>query len=161
MDIFGPVTYPDLDDVAPHPPTDGEKGKTTVTDNQKSPDFFLRLEAHMSDNEQHKRQVSEALASGAFRMTMLEGHVEEIKNTLTPIDAFMRSLKIISTLAAACMALFLWIMLQRDADLKSMQSTISTHTQQISEAISLLRESMKDHDKDISRIERDLERGRR
>ena len=159
MDIFGPVTYPDID-LAQHPPKDGEKGKT-MNEAQKSPDFFLRLEAHMADNEQHKRQVSEALASSDFRMALLEGHVKEIKETLTPVDAFMRSLKIISGLAAAIMAMFLWIALQRDADLKSMQATINTHTQQISESIALLRESMRDHEKDINRIERDLERGRK
>lgn len=151
MEIFGPVTYPDLDEYQ-HPPTDGEKGKT-MTDQQKSPDFFLRLEAHMADNEQHKKLVSEALASGEWRMTLLEGHIKEIKETLTPVDAFMRSLKIISYICGGFLAVLLWIASQKDADIKAMQLTINTHTAQIGETIALIRESQKD----LGRIERTLE----
>lgn len=122
-----------------------------------SPDFFVRLENHIAENTEHRQKVMEQLASGDWRMSLLEGHVKEIKQTLTPVDAFVKSLKLIVWLSGAVLALFLWIMLGKNAEIQAMQQTLSAHSAQISETIAMMRESMRDHDKDLQRLERAME----
>lgn len=129
-----------------------------------SPNFFVRFENHLAENSEHRRKVMDQLANNDWRMTAVESHIKEIKQTLTPVDAFIRSIKIIvwlsgavAWIAGALLALFLWIMVEKNADIQAMQRTLGEHSSQISQTIALMRESMRGHERDVERIERAIE----
>lgn len=122
-----------------------------------SPDFFVRLENHISENVEHRRKIMEQLASNDWQISEMKTHISEIKQTLTPVDAFVRSLRIIVWLAGAVLALFLWIMVEKNSDIQAMQRTLGEHSSQIGQTIALMRESMRSHERDFERLERAME----
>ncbi len=86
------------------------------------------IHAHIEREDAHKEAFESSFARGEERMDKIEQDLAVISKLVGVFEGFTRSFKTISYLAGAVMALFLWILLEKNNDIKNTQETLLKHT---------------------------------
>lgn len=112
------------------------------------------LHAHMRREELLEAVLTERFNEGNMRMTKIESELEMLSRLSLVLKGFLRSVHVFSALLAAVVALFLWILLEKNVEFNEMRHAIRTQGETMIELI----HSSKTQEKDLSAIKESLNR---
>ena len=119
--------------------------------------------AKTEERRDARRQEVDTLV--AKRIEAVEVDLRSLATLVNVAKGFGLSVKIAAGVMGALIAVFIWIMSDRDADLKSIHNDIKavnailvSHSQQIESSLVLLRTTVETQQKDMARLEQHIEK---
>ena len=115
-------------------------------------EYRSEIRDHMKNEDDFKREMTDRFKAGDDRMSNIETDIGSLKNLVAVFDGFRKSLNIIATMGGAIMLLFLWILLEKNADIKATQDTLLKHSVALEKLVYSHQELEKDVRRELDRI---------
>lgn len=119
-----------------------------------------RLETHMDTEEARAKEEAVARELATKRVDKVENTISELSKLVDTAHGFINAFKIVSVLLAALIGVLIWIMTEKNHDIKDLQTEINQHSIQINEALVLLKAQMTLRERDSTRMESHIDKDR-
>lgn len=91
-------------------------------------EIMPEIRDHITREDEHKDAFAKSFARGEIRMDKIEEDLAVLHKLLSVFEGFTKSFKVICYLGGAIMAMFLWILFEKNSDIKLVQDTLLKHT---------------------------------
>ena len=96
------------------------------------------LSGHIKKEDGELAGIGEQLEKGRGRMEAIEQELRSIAGVVKMADGFLAAMKYVGVVASLLLSVFIWIMLEKNDDIKAMQLILNTHSVQIDKTIAML-----------------------
>jgi prefoldin subunit 5 len=114
------------------------------------------LRDHIKEETSFKKHMEERLDKGEDRMESIERKLEDVHELATSFRGFSKSLNIIAALGTSLVALFVWILLEKNKQFEEIQAAIKTQGEAIVKLIHSHQELEKDTAKEFGWIKESI-----
>ncbi len=90
--------------------------------------FSNRIDSHMEYEDKFKQEILDRFKAGDNRMGNIETEVISLNRLADAFDGFKKALHLVGWFAGAVIGLFMWILLEKNADIKATQDTLIKHS---------------------------------
>jgi hypothetical protein len=120
---------------------------------EKQDEWISDLRGHIKGEDDFKVEMTDRFKAGDERMANIEREISTLNQLVAAFDGFKRSLNIIAALSLAVLSIFLWILNEKNSDIKATQETLMKHSVALEKTIASHQELEKDTRKDFDRVE--------
>ncbi len=140
--------------------------KLTDLENKVQPllQIIPKIDEHIDEEDRNKAHFKGIFKAGEERMDKIEGNITNLNKLVDIFEGFSKSIRIIMYLGGVILAMFIWILFQKNDeiisishDIKAVQATLVPITVSLEKTIQAHQELEKDFRRDTARIERDIE----
>jgi len=122
-----------------------------------TPEMLQRLNHHMDIEEKRDAANEQAITAAQEKISDIEEDLHQIAGIVKPVAAFASMSKIFGVVAGAFLALFTWVILDKNNDIKSVQSLLQDHSIQINRTLVIIENEVKNRESDMNRVQRALD----
>ncbi len=115
--------------------------------------FLPELRGHIKEEEENKKHFMQLLDSGDARMDRIESDLSSLNKLVDMFEGFGKSMKIVIVLGGCVLSLFLYLLLEKSNDMKSMQEIQIKHSIALERMLASHQELERDFRRDIGRVE--------
>jgi len=111
----------------------------------------------MEVEERRDAEVRDSIASAIDKVNDIEVDLHEISGIVKPVAAFATMSKIFGVVVSAFMALLVWVILDKNNDVKAVQALLQDHSIQINRTLVVLENEVRNRESDMNRVQRALD----
>ncbi len=116
--------------------------------------FTHRIDRHMEYEDEFKKEMTDRFKAGDDRMVKIEGDISALSRLADAFEGFKKALNMIGWISGAVLALFMWILLEKNADIKATQETLVKHAITLEKMVGSHQELERDMRREFDRLEK-------
>ncbi len=116
--------------------------------------FTVRIDRHMEYEDEFKKEMTDRFKAGDDRMANIETEVISLNRLADAFEGFRKALHLVGWFAGAVLALFMWILLEKNADIKATQETLIKHAIALEKIVDSHQELERDVRREFDRLEK-------
>lgn len=125
------------------------------------PQLIIAFKTHLDTFEERQAACKKSAEEKMIRLNKIDAELEKLNALTNTADGFIRATRMISAiigiLVAALGSILVWVVSEKNNDMRLVQQTLQRHSSQIERTLTVVERLSSSHERDSERLERHLD----